>query len=137
VGRVDLADDTFVVADPAEVARLVADPAAWARWWPELRLRVVRDRGRKGVQWRVTGPVAGSMEIWLEPALDGVVVHYYLRSKPSSPRSARWSAREARRRALRWKRQVLALKDALEAGRVPGTPRSSARVKVPGGAAEA
>ena len=138
---VDVADDTFVVADPAEVARRVADPAAWVRWWPDLRLQVIRDRGVKGVQWRVSGALVGSMEIWLEPALDGVVVHHYLRAGhppgAGAARGRRATARERRQRALAWKRHVTALKDELESGRVPGTPRSPVRVKPPAGAAEA
>lgn len=138
---VDVADDTFVVADPVEVARRVADPAAWARWWPDLRLEVAKDRGAKGMQWRVTGALVGTMEIWLEPALDGVVVHHYLRAEPpvGSPEAARRRRgleRERVRRALAWKRHVTALKDELEAGRVPGTPRSPVRVKAPESPAE-
>ena len=138
---VDVADDTFVVADPAEVARLVADPTRWVRWWPDLRLEVTRRRGLEGVQWRVDGALVGTMEIWLEPALDGVLVHHYLRAdlprRAGRPRGRRSAERERRRRALAWKLQVTALKDALEAGRVPGTPRSPERVKPPPGAAEA
>ena len=34
VPTLDLADDTFVVADPAEVAAVVHDPGRWHRWWP-------------------------------------------------------------------------------------------------------
>ena len=70
-----MADETFVAADPAAVGRAVSDPASWRRWWPDLRLNVVEDRGDKGVRWTVTGPLTGTMEIWLEPVLDGVLLH--------------------------------------------------------------
>ena len=110
----DLADDTFVAAAPAVVARAVADPARWPLWWPDLTLTVTRDRGRRGVQWQVAGALTGSAEIWLEPFGDGTVVHFYLRAGLSDP------ARSAR--AQSWKQSVHALKDELEAGREPGTP---------------
>ena len=61
------------------------------------------------------------MEIWLEPWGDGVVVHWYLRAEPA--RVARRPERERAQRVRRWKEQVHALKDRLEAGREPGSPR--------------
>lgn len=40
-------------------------------------------RGDKGMRWSVgpseRGSVAGSMEVWLEPQLDGTVAHFFLR----------------------------------------------------------
>lgn len=134
---VDIADDTFVVADPAAIAAVVADPARWATWWPDLEPTVTRDRGVQGQQWTVTGAVRGSMEIWLEPWGDGVLLHWYLRAEPSGPR--RRTARERARRARSWKQQAHALKDRLEAGREPGRPREPAphvEVKDPGRPAE-
>jgi hypothetical protein len=110
----DLADDTFVAAAPAVVARAVTDPARWRLWWPDLTLTVSRDRGRQGVQWQVGGGLTGTAEIWLEPFGDGTVVHFYLRAGLSD------LARSLR--AQSWKRSVHALKDELEAGREPGTP---------------
>ena len=62
VPQLDLADDTFVVADPGRVADVVADPAQWARWWPELELTVFQDRGEKGIRWTATGALVGSCE---------------------------------------------------------------------------
>ena len=64
---VDIADETYVAARPRRSPPVVADPASWARWWPDLELAVTRDRGVKGVQWAVRGALTGSMEIWLEP----------------------------------------------------------------------
>jgi hypothetical protein len=118
----DIADDTFVAAAPAALADVVRDPASWRTWWPDLVLTVTADRGLKGVRWSVRGAVVGSMEIWLEPWGDGVVVHWYLRAAPG--RSVRRPERERAERVLRWKTQVYALKDRLEAGREPGSPRA-------------
>jgi len=141
--RLDVADDTYVVAAPDEVAAAVHDRASWARWWPDLAPTVTRDRGVEGVQWSVGGALQGSMELWLEPWGDGVLVHWYLRADPSADRpQARRGLRrlgpeeERDRRARDWKRHVHALKDALERGREPGSPRRPAgpreRVKVDG-----
>jgi hypothetical protein len=125
VPLVDLADDTFVVAPAALLAPLCGAPGA--PWWPDLTLDTTRDRGVKGRQWAVTGALAGTAEIWLEPLGDGVVVHLYLRADPVG--QGQWSPRrvqrERTRRTLAWKRHVHALKDSLEAGRPPGvTPAS-------------
>lgn len=108
----DLSDDTFVAAPPAQVARVVADPARWRAWWPDLDLTVTRDRGLEGLEWDVAGALRGTAEIWLEPVGDGTVVHYYLR--------ARLDGRARRRRELAWKRCAFALKDGLEGRRVSG-----------------
>jgi hypothetical protein len=110
----DLADDTFIAAPPAAVARLVADPARWQAWWPDLTLVTERDRGPSGRHWRVSGALSGSAEIWLEPVGDGTVLHFYLRTALSD------RARAAR--TIAWKRSVHAVKDELEDGREPGTP---------------
>ncbi len=73
----------------------VADPASWVRWWPDLDLRVTRDRGVKGEQWAVRGALAGSMEIWLEPVGEGTVLHWFLRADPRSPLTPRRAAGSA------------------------------------------
>ena len=135
---IDLVDDTFVAAEPALVARFVHDPARWRQWWPTLELTTTRDRRAKGRQWVARGtapraprsrrPVAlvGTVEIWMEPVGDGVVVHHFLRLDPSGRDAAglsrRWVDRQRAAFATVWKRQVHALKDELEAGREPGTP---------------
>jgi hypothetical protein len=132
---VDLVDETFVVSDPTTVAAVVADPVSWRAWWPELELAVFMDRGLDGIRWSVSGRWVGSLEIWLEPMGDGVLVHHYARldpvdpatggpaALPSTPHAWRRAARERARRARRWKRSVWALKDQLEAGRRPGQTR--------------
>lgn len=133
VTTLDLADDTFVVAEPSVVAGWVAGPDRPAQWFPDLRLVTTRDRGVKGRQWRVDGALVGTAEVWLEPWGDGVVVHWFLRADPEptvrsglgpdgGPGVRRWADRERRRRVLRWKQVVHRLKDELEAGRSPGEP---------------
>jgi hypothetical protein len=129
VPLVDLADETYVVADPEVVAAAVADPARWSVWWPDLVLTVREARGRKGVRWTVGGALVGSCEIWLEPVRDGVVVHYFLRADLASrggPASPRRAERLRRARTTAWKRSVNALKDELEGSRPLGEPRAPA-----------
>lgn len=125
---VDVVDETFLAVPPAVVAAEFAGPAAWRRWWPDLDLAVDTDRGAQGVRWTVTGALVGSMEVWLEPVLDGTVLHYFLRADPPGPdgRPAPVPARTAlamaarRRRAL--KAMAFATKERLEGGRAPGEP---------------
>ncbi len=131
--KVDLVDETFIVCARQSIAAAVAEPVRWGQWWPDLRLSIFMDRGLDGIRWSMTGGLVGSCEIWLEPVLDGVLLHHYLRgdmaagarrpgsSSPSSDRVAdRVADRERRRRARSWKRHAWALKDELEAGRRPG-----------------
>ena len=128
MARVDLVDETFVVAEPAQVAAVVHDPARWRGWWPDLELTVFMDRGLAGIRWSVSGALHGSTELWLEPVLDGVVVHYYLRADSAGSAGSEHPGRAADRlrdrRARAWKRSVNALKDELERGRPPGTGRA-------------
>ena len=56
-----IADETFVAADPALVGAVVGDPARWRRWWPDLRLTVIEERGPAGVRWQVAGPLTWTM----------------------------------------------------------------------------
>lgn len=134
MASVDLVDETFIAASPLALAPIVADPARWRQWWPDLHLTVFMDRGVSGQRWSITGALVGSCEIWLEPVLDGTLVHYYLRAAPSgaSPHEAaqlpddpagwRKAARLREERAKSWKRHIWALKDELEAGRAAGAP---------------
>jgi hypothetical protein len=134
VAGVELVDETFIAAPPEVLAPIIADPARWRQWWPDLTLTVFMDRGLAGQRWSMTGSLFGSAEIWLEPALDGTTVHYYLRGAPTganpaaavdlpdTPAGWRRADRIRRRRALEWKRHVWALKDELEGDRAPGSP---------------
>jgi hypothetical protein len=127
---VDLIDETFVAASPARVAARVADPAQWRAWWPNRRLEVFMDRGERGIRWSITGDLVGSAEIWLEPVLDGTLVHYFVRAEPpdgapkggSATAQGRRGARLRAREARAWKLHAWALKDDLESGRQPGAP---------------
>lgn len=123
MAQLDLVDETFVVADPARVAAVVRDPARWPGWWPDLTLGVFQDRGDAGVRWNVRGALVGSMEVWLEPYGDGVLVHHYVRCDRPGERPV--TARERRRRERHAKRVFWALKDELEGDRSAGEPRAT------------
>jgi hypothetical protein len=124
VNSIQVADETFVAADAAEVGKAVSDPASWRRWWPDLRLQVIEDRADKGIRWTVTGPVAGTMEIWLEPALDGVLLHYFLHAEPTG--AAAWQlarmnlAKLTHRRRVAGKKMAFDVKAKLERARPVG-----------------
>jgi hypothetical protein len=123
---VDVVDETFLAVPPARVAAEFAQPSGWLRLWPDLRLEVVTDRAEQGFRWTVTGALVGSMEVWLEPVLDGTVLHYFLRADPAGPDGApapahrRRGMAEARRRQRAAKAIAFAFKERLEAGRAPG-----------------
>ncbi|TVT38722.1 polyketide cyclase / dehydrase and lipid transport [Amycolatopsis rhizosphaerae] len=120
---IDIVDETFLAVPPATVAAAFADPAAWRRYWPDLRLEVYTDRGDKGLRWTVRGALVGTMEVWLEPVLDGTLLHYFLRATPATPpRRPRDLRREFDHRARAAKAISLELKEILEDGREPGIP---------------
>ena len=86
MNSIQIADETFVAADGARGGAAVADRSSWRRWWPDLRLQVGEDRAEKGIRWTVNGALTGTMEVWLEPmmeGLDGVVLHYFLHAEPT------------------------------------------------------
>ncbi|TGD86362.1 polyketide cyclase / dehydrase and lipid transport [Mycolicibacterium sp. CH28] len=124
MSSIQIADETFVAADTAAVGRAVADRASWRRWWPDLWLEVVEDRADKGVRWTVTGPLTGTMEIWLEPVLDGVLLHYFLHAEPTGV--AAWQlakmnlAKLTHQRRVAGKRMAFEVKSTLEASRPVG-----------------
>ncbi len=124
---IQVADETFVCADPAAVGRAIADPACWRRWWPDLRLTVVEDRGPAGHRWTVTGALTGTMEIWLERSFDGVILHYFLHAEPSG--AAAWEvarmnlAKSNHHRRVAGKRMAFEVKQKLEASRQVGVSR--------------
>jgi hypothetical protein len=137
---IDVVDESFVYADPEQVAERLREPTRLRRWWPDLDLAVFQDRGEAGMRWTVTGSLVGTSEIWLEPADEGVLVHYYLRADPTRPgsrtepvtgaprRLTRLGQRLATGHAKAFKQSVWALKDELEGDRAPGAAvRSSAR----------
>jgi hypothetical protein len=123
VPQVDVVDSTWLGATPAVIGAVLAEPANWARWWPELRLEIAELRGPKGVRWSVPdgrrGSVCGSMEIWLQPVDDGTVVHYFLRLDGTREAIGRRAAlrleHEYRTRA---KRLVWAVGERVDPGRL-------------------
>jgi hypothetical protein len=125
---VNLVDETWIDANPARVAAAVGQPAVWALWWPGLELTLTLDRGLEGLQWSAAGRWVGSVELWLEPMQDGVLVHHYLRLRGSEKRwlgRLSWlrPLRPSRRRdpqqvfARQGKRVFWQLKDELESSR--------------------
>jgi hypothetical protein len=121
---VDVIDETFLAVPPKVVATAFADPGAWRRFWPDLRLSVYADRGDEGLRWTVRGALVGTMEVWLEPVLDGTLLHYFLRADlPPGVQVGRGRlTREKARRQLAAKAVALDLKAVLEDGRPPGCP---------------
>ncbi len=119
---IDIVDSTWIGAPPAVVAPIVGDPANWDRWWPALDLAVDELRGEKGVRW-IVRPDAngefGSMEVWLEPAFDGVVLHYFLRldAAPGRRMSRSRQARLTDSHRHHVKQLFWALGDQLDPGR--------------------
>jgi hypothetical protein len=121
--QIHLIDETWIDASPATVSAAVADPANWRRWWPTLDLTVTRNRQLKGVQWaarsaggRPAHQLAGTVEIWLEPHRDGVILHHYLRLDPVDGHRLRSRTAAACIRRFGWqaKRVFWQLKDELE-----------------------
>jgi hypothetical protein len=122
VPDLDLVDETFIAVPPKVVATVFAEPAAWRRFWPDLVLELYADRGDEGMRWTVRGAAVGTMEVWLEPMLDGTVLHYFLRVDLPRPVRAGRLRRELTRRQLAAKAIALGLKAQLENGRAPGCP---------------
>jgi hypothetical protein len=121
VPAVDVIDETFLAVPPGSVAAAFADPRAWRRFWPDLRLELYADRGVEGARWTVRGALVGTMEVWLEPVLDGTVLHYFLRAD-FPPGVAGRPLKEISRRQRAAKAVALDLKFTLEDGRLPGVP---------------
>ncbi|MDT5292644.1 MAG: hypothetical protein QOG79_2046 [Mycobacterium sp.] len=127
MNSIQIADETFVCADPIDVGAAVADPANWRRWWPDLRLTVIEDRGPKGHRWTVTGALTGTMEVWLQPVLDGVILHYFLHAEPAG--ATAWElarmdlAKLNHRRRVAGKTMAFEVKRNLEETRPVGVSR--------------
>ena len=90
-------------------------------------MTVVENREDKGHRWTVAGALTGTMEIWLEPVLDGVVLHYFLHAEPSGV--AAWQlakmnlAKLNHRRRVAGKNMAFEVKRTLEATRPVGVSR--------------
>lgn len=106
---VDVVDETFVRARPEAVRAALDEPGLLDRLWPGLEREVLQDRGPKGVRWRAGGEVRGRLEVWLEAAHGGTIVHHFVHGEQrGGPRS--WAKVHRRR----WKRGVHEIKDRLE-----------------------
>ncbi|HET6878418.1 MAG TPA: SRPBCC family protein [Jatrophihabitans sp.] len=124
---IDVIDSTWVGAPPAVLARAVADPGNWRRWWPGLELAVDELRGRKGVRWSVrsvaeSGDIGltGTAEVWLEPVCEGSVAHFFLRLDPAPGAllTAAGRDRVAHRYRCLAKSAFWGLADQLDPGRI-------------------
>lgn len=124
--RVDVLDSTWIHARAAVVGAALAEPASWRQWWPGLDLVADELRGPEGVRWTVRSvreaPEArlrGDAEIWLQPADDGVVVHFFLRVDPAPgcEISDREAAAVARSYRTHCKQAFWALADRLDPDR--------------------
>ena len=127
MNSIQIADETFIAADPVAVGEAVADKANWSRWWPDLRLSVVEDRGEVGHRWTVTGALTGTMEVWLETVMDGVVLHYFLHAEPTGVTGAALAelnlAELNHRRRVSGKNMAFEIKTDLERNRPVGVSR--------------
>ncbi|MGH3955704.1 MAG: polyketide cyclase / dehydrase and lipid transport [Mycobacterium sp.] len=124
MNSIQVADQTFIAADPADIGRAISNPADWRRWWPDLQLNVVEERGEKGIRWTVAGAVTGTMEVWLEPALDGAILHYFLHAEPAGVSAAQAAKLNLTKlnhaRRIAGKRFAFGVKQRLEASRPIG-----------------
>jgi hypothetical protein len=127
MNSIQIADETFVCADPIDVGNAIADPASWRRWWPDLLLTVVEARGPAGHRWTVAGALTGTMEIWLEPSFDGVILHYCLHAEPAGVAAHELAkmnlAKSNHKRRVAGKNMAFEVKQTLERTRPIGTAR--------------
>ncbi len=126
MSSIQVADQTFVAAPGAAVAEVLADRSRWRQWWPDLVLEVRENRGDKGIRWSVAGPLTGTMEVWLEPSLDGVILHYFMHAEPPAAQTlpARTLMAANRSRRVAGKKMSFEVKTRLEAGRPAGVAPS-------------
>ncbi|MDN5851685.1 MAG: polyketide cyclase / dehydrase and lipid transport [Actinomycetia bacterium] len=117
----DITDENVIVAPVADVRAVLCDEDWWHARIPGAQLRCIDDRGPLGKRWAVGGDLVGSAEVWLEEWADAVVVHVFWQVDRADKKTV--SVREQHRYSVAVKRHVMALKDTLEAGRAPGTPR--------------
>lgn len=124
MNSIQIADETYVAADGALVGAAISDQSKWGRWWPDLRLEVTEDRAEKGIRWAVTGALTGTMEVWLEPSLDGVILHYFLHAEPTGVPAAELAklnlAKLTHRRRVAGKKMAFQVKTTLEESRPVG-----------------
>ena len=103
----DVIARAFIALTPQSLRRQIERHLATTSLFGEAELRLTEDRAAKGWRWQVTAPFQGSAEIWLEPALDGCVLHAFLRAEDAA--AARLADRGKRMRA-----ELFAFKDRCE-----------------------
>ena len=90
----------------------------------ELCLQVTEDRAEKGMRWAVDGALTGTMEVWLEPSFDGVILHYFLHAEPSGVAPSQLAklnlAKMTHRRRVAGKKMAFEVKTTLESSRPVG-----------------
>ncbi|KQH78091.1 MULTISPECIES: hypothetical protein [Mycobacterium] len=125
MNSIQIADETYVAAAGALVGAAIADRSKWSRWWPDLHLQVTEDRAEKGIRWAVSGPVTGTMEVWLEPSMDGVILHYFLHAEPTGVPASELArlnlAKMTHRRRVAGKNMAFEVKTTLERQRPVGS----------------
>lgn len=126
MSSIQVADQTFVAASPKRIAESVHSPTRWRQWWPDLVLTVREDRADKGVRWTVEGALTGTMELWLEPVMDGAIIHYFVHAEPAGVPPEKVASLDLddlnRRRRVQGKQMSFEIKSRLEAGRAAGEP---------------
>jgi uncharacterized protein YndB with AHSA1/START domain len=124
VSSIQVADQTFIAAPPERVAELLSSRAQWRRWFSDLELEVREDRGPAGFRWGVSGQLVGTMEVWLEPVMDGTIAHYFLHCEPVGVSPSDLATLDLagmnRKRRVDGKVMSFQLKRELEAGRAAG-----------------
>nr|CRL70129.1 hypothetical protein CPGR_00400 [Mycolicibacter nonchromogenicus] len=72
----------------------------------------------------MSGPLTGTMEIWLEPMLDGVLLHYFLHAEPTGVTGRQLArlnlAKLNHRRRVAGKQMAFEIKHRLESSRPVG-----------------
>ncbi|MFC7447019.1 polyketide cyclase / dehydrase and lipid transport [Rhodococcus daqingensis] len=131
MSSIQVSDQTFIAAPPELVAESLGVASKWRRWWPDLQITVREDRAEKGIRWTVAGPLTGTMEVWLEPELDGTIVHYFLHAEPTGVGPAELAKLDLgaliRARRVAGKVMSFETKRELEAGRAAGEAPSHGR----------
>ncbi|MFD9828006.1 hypothetical protein ACFWXB_11085 [Tsukamurella tyrosinosolvens] len=122
MSTIQVADVAFVAAHPSAVAAAMAGAQRWRGWFPDLRLTVTEDRGDLGIRWKVDGAVTGTSEFWIEPHLDGSLLHYFLHAEPTSPMKPEQIVADVRERRVHGHDVMFDVKFTAENGRVLGGP---------------
>ena len=127
MNSIQIADETFLCADPVDIGAAVADQRNWRRWWPDLQLTGIEDRGPVGQRWTVTGALTGTMEVWLEAVMDGAVLHYFLHAEPTGASGAGLAELDLPQLNHQWrvagKNMAFEIKNDLERNRPVGVSR--------------